>query len=558
MKSYNIRLLYTILAVCMLSLFSCNEKKWLTEKPIGLLTAENSFTQPSDFDVAINHLYGEVRDEIYNSTYNWTAEFNTGTDIGLRNGSQIPNSQFNDYANLTSTMGEVSYLWNACYKIIFDANVVIGRINNPQIRFTSETTRNQLKAQALFFRALAYRFLVDIYGGVPLVLKETEMPKRNYKRASKQAVLEQIIQDLTYATDSLPDVTSIPDVGRLCKAAAYNLLCEIYITDGQYDNAIKAASWVINDPNFHLMTRRFGNFTNLPGDVYSDLFRFGNQSRLSGNMEAIWVCESEPDVQGGGNTPQNERWIGPGYYSILGTDGIRLFSGPTIKNGGRGITWTGITKYADSIIWEKSGWNTDMRNSQYNILRDRICTNPASPFFGDSVLKNHLVPEQYIQNSTWGPSFLKNVPYDDYPSQYILDQSTGLLSGSAGKIDPENYIIRLAETYLLRAEAYIDKGDLVDAAADINVVRTRAHATPVSPGQANIDYLLDERARELLWEKPRRLELMRMGKLVERVQDYNFLAGPTIKSFNSLWPIPFSEIENNTGATLEQNPGYTD
>jgi hypothetical protein len=117
--------------------------------------------------------------------------------------------------------------------------------------------------------------------------------------------------------------------------------------------------------------------------------------------------------------------------------------------------------------------------------------------------------------------------------------------------------MRLAETYLLRAEAYIDKGDKINAAKDINVVSARAQAKPVSPAEVSIDYLLDERARELIWEKPRRLELMRMGKLVERVRKYNRIAGGTIKDFNKLWPIPYSEIENNTEATIKQNPGYT-
>ena len=149
------------------------------------------------------------------------------------------------------------------------------------------------------------------------------------------------------------------------------------------------------------------------------------------------------------------------------------------------------------------------------------------------------------------------MPFQNYPERYIMSQATGLLSGSGGRIDPDNYIMRLAETYLLRAEAYIGKKDFVKAAEDINVVRARAHAKPVDPAEVNIDYLLDERARELIWEEPRRLVLARMGKLVDRVKQYNRLSKSTIKDFNGLWPIPYSEIENNTEATIPQNPGYT-
>lgn len=554
MKSYTIHIV-SALFICIF--WSCNENTWLKEKPLGLLTTDNSFVSQSDFSAAINRIYGEVRDNIYQSDWHYTAFFNTGTDIGLRNGDGIPNVQFNDYTNLTPFMDEVNFLWNACYQIISSANVVIERIDDPKVAFDSPEKRHGIKAEALFFRALGYRFLVDIYGGVPLVVNEVNAPRRDFQRAEKNEVLKQMITDLSYAADSLPDITKVESDGRLCKAAANHLLAEVYITAGQFDNAIKAASKVIDNPNFKLMTNRFGNYTDKPGDAYSDLFRFGNQNRQGGlNTEAIWVCESEPDVPGGGNTPRNERYVGPAYYQIQDSQGRPLFIGPTAAHGGRGISWTGITQYADSIIWERSGWD-DMRTSEYNILRDRTCDNPASPYYGQKVLENHLVPEKYFAQETWNPSFMKNVPYLNYPERYIINASTGLLSGSAGRIDPDNYIMRLAETYLLRAEAYIDKSDPISAAADINVVRARAHAKAVSPGEVNIDYLLDERARELIWEEPRRLELMRMGKLVERVKTYNRLSRAHIQDFNGLWPIPYSEIENNTEAVMPQNPGYT-
>lgn len=118
------------------------------------------------------------------------------------------------------------------------------------------------------------------------------------------------------------------------------------------------------------------------------------------------------------------------------------------------------------------------------------------------------------------------------------------------------YAIRLAETYLLRAEAYLAKSDLTNAAADINVVRTRAQASPVVPSDVNIDYVLDERARELLIEEPRRLTLSRLGLLYERVVKHNPVSEPTIKPFHNLFPIPQDVIDANTNAVLEQNPGY--
>lgn len=117
---------------------------------------------------------------------------------------------------------------------------------------------------------------------------------------------------------------------------------------------------------------------------------------------------------------------------------------------------------------------------------------------------------------------------------------------------------RLAETYLLRAEAYFRKGMLQNAADDINILRNRANAIPVLANDVTIDYILDERARELVTEEPRRQTLIRMGLLVERVRKYGLIptSRTTIQNFNNLWPIPQTAINANFGAKLEQNPGY--
>jgi hypothetical protein len=120
----------------------------------------------------------------------------------------------------------------------------------------------------------------------------------------------------------------------------------------------------------------------------------------------------------------------------------------------------------------------------------------------------------------------------------------------------DEYMFRLAETYLLRAEAYLGKGDKAKAASDINVIRIRAKATPVDASKIDIDFILDERMRELYTEERRMFTLTRLGKLVERNRKYNPYTGKTIADYHNLWPIPYSEIERNISAKLEQNPGY--
>ena len=117
-------------------------------------------------------------------------------------------------------------------------------------------------------------------------------------------------------------------------------------------------------------------------------------------------------------------------------------------------------------------------------------------------------------------------------------------------------MFRLAETYLLRAEAHLGLRNAAAAAADINVVRARSSASPVDPRSVNIDYILDERIREFGVEEKRMFTLMRLGKWYDRIIKCNPFYAPSALTNYNLWPIPQSEIERNRGAVLEQNPGY--
>ncbi len=87
-------------------------------------------------------------------------------------------------------------------------------------------------------------------------------------------------------------------------------------------------------------------------------------------------------------------------------------------------------------------------------------------------------------------------------------------------------------------------------------MRNRAKATPVQAANVNLEYILDERMREFGVEEKRMITLMRLGKLYDRVKTHNPFYGAYMQPHFNLWAIPFGEIERNTGAKLEQNPGY--
>jgi hypothetical protein len=209
---------------------------------------------------------------------------------------------------------------------------------------------------------------------------------------------------------------------------------------------------------------------------------------------------------------------------------------------GRGVAYSRPTTFFLYNLW-KDNWDNDIRNSIYNIRRKFYYNNPSSTYFGKQVEKR-----------TANEDTMRNV----YPYLRKLEGKPFNGSNTSGRTGKDFIVYRLAETYLLRAEAYVRKNNPTAAAADINVVRNRAKAKPVSVGDVTIDYILDERGRELITEEPRRRTLSRMGKLVERTRKYQTRSDvrSTIQDYHELYPIPQSAIDANFSAKLTQNPGY--
>ncbi|MCR9064916.1 MAG: RagB/SusD family nutrient uptake outer membrane protein [Cytophagales bacterium] len=557
----------SLVGILILLNLSCKEDTFLKEIPLDFYSPENSYVNESNFDAAMVDLYAKVRSQ-HAVGRNGTEyiEF-IGTDIAYN--ARLDNNRLGDYNSVLTPQNYItSYHWNNWYKIISNANTIISRLPESQV---SESKQVLIASEAKLFRAWAYRFLVHIYGSVPLVLDEVSSPKSDFVRASKEEVFKQIISDATEAANNLPNVDGVID-GKVSKAVANHLLAETYLSMEEYDKAISAASEVIDNSNLSLMTERFGSLKDKPGDVFYDLFRVGNQNRSSGNTESIWVLQYEVDVPGGSLTSSGgganslERVVAPASWTLKDPNGdaASLNSAPrsTLNEGGRGASFLRTTDYYLYDIWgldpeadNRVVDSPDIRTSKYNIVRDFIYANPSSAYFGKSMLD--FPTDQWVAQSwRWYPIPSKVTTPGQHPSGLIDDPVALTLKSTAGATYRDDYLIRLPETYLLRAEAYFMKGQVAEAAADINVIRSRANAELVEPSEVSLEYILDERARELVFEENRRLTLVRMGKLVERVRKYNPLNGDDINDYNNLFPIPYAEIEANKDATLEQNPGY--
>ncbi len=549
---------YLILVLAGLSVFGCDEEGFLQEEPLDFLVTGNAFVTVSDFDAGLVDLYAKSRDLYFNSNERSKA-FLYGTDLFFDARESTTLQRFGDYnVTLNPTSNVVEWQWDRLYKIVANANTLLDKV---VLTDFSNEDKSRIESEARFFRAFAYRHLVYYFGGVPLLVNAVESPKSDFIRASKSEVLDQIVDDFSFAANNLPSIGEAVD-GKLSNLVAYHYLAETYISNGQFTDAITAASMVIDDPGTGLMTSRFGSRSSEPGDVYYDLFRRGNQNRSSGNTEAIWVAQMEVDVPGGmltssgmdGNTL--ERQMAPAAWTLTDPDGVPAVLGwrSDLNTGGRGVSFMRPTSFFENDLWA-SDFNNDIRNSSFNYIRDFKYDNPASAWFDSSAVK-YPGPNLIAQSWRWYPWLSKVTTPGNHPSNLYMDSELGLLNANGGSTYTDQYYLRLAETYLLRAEAHLGNSSPDLAAADINVVRNRSNANPVAAGDVDIDYILDERARELSLEENRRISLQRTGKLVERVRLYNAHNADEIQDHHALMPIPFADIEANTGSVLEQNPEY--
>lgn len=573
------KIIYTLIAVAFCTLTACDETNWLKEEPLDFYTSENSYTTSAQFQQSLNFLYELIREMHWNNSGDYAVTMFLGD---LSYGGTDPDLKFNNWETwVTANTTAASYHWQRCYSGIENANVIINRLTLTEQVGAAE--KKVIDGEAHFFRAYFYNLLANMYGGVPIVTDEPTAPRTDFVRATREQVYQQCKADLELAISELPDITAVKD-GKLSKQAAQHLATEVYISLGEYQNAINSATAVISHPNMALMTSRFGTRAKEEGDPYWDLFQTGNQNRsTSSNTEAILVMQYEYKSAGSNYSSQFPRQMLPFYagLQVKGKNGgnVLAFTDLTEEKGGRGI---GVFHPTDHFLYDIWGddFDSDYRNSSRMIMRDFRIDNPNAAGYGEYVVADGWLNSavsgdiEYTKNDAgyrnFYPFVLKFSRVGDLPDDCYVKTSDGSIKQTAlgehviayqwGSLSAnctlrDDYLYRLAGTYLLRAEAYLGNNQKDLAAADINAVRLRSNASPCSAAEVDIDYILDEQLRELYFEDFRIPTLMRLGKMVERTQKYNYF-GYNVKSYQDLFPIPYSEIERNTGATLEQNPGY--
>lgn len=589
------------LVICILGALAGCKKDFLQPKPLSFYIPESTYNTAEGLRGALVSCERNMRYEWYGDgapiisqlIFSDVAVEGTTDKSGPAQNMNLqitPDAPLNDVDH-----NRIGWWWTEGYKGIKYANTVITYIDLPAWDSTDQgqvAERNAILGSAYFHRAYRYYNLVNEFGDVPWIGKIYDKPKLDFHSVKREVILKKIKSDLEFAAQWVSDDV---DRGEVTKGACLHLLTKVNLALGDFDDAIQSASAVIDGGTYALMKDRFGVDKNDPSkNVIWDLHQADNKD-LSENREGLMLVIDKPDLDGNfdGGSRIMRQCVPNWYKNIVTPNGN---TGTTDKVGvkydmvtqyGRGIGRCRPTWYSTDMIWSNDPGDLRHAPGNWMTMEDMVYNNPSLATQGDSYYGKPL----QLYDSQGRILCVDTIrDWFDWPyyKLYVADDNRTQADGGNG----DWYVYRLAETYLLRAEAYVWKNDPADAAKDINTVRERAGAQPLDPSAVNIGTILDERARELYYEELRKVELTRIAYLfaktgrpayngkvykLDNFSDKNFwydrvseknnfynkgvstIHGDTytMSPYHVLWPVPQSAIDGNTQGRINQNKGYS-
>ena len=557
----------------LIALAGCNRK--LEENPDSILVP-SFFKTNQGFQSGLDAAYAGMRNfwgaqDYFTVTVIGTDEFQRGVD---------GNSDINLYS-YTSTHGTVANLWKTAYIFINTCNGVIDNADNVTL---PAAQKNEMVAEAKFLRANYYFILVQFWADVTLNKHFISEASTSAKRDPLSDVYDFIVQDLKDAIAGLPAGPNSSGVipGKATAAAAKHVLAKVYLTRAgsaakkadDYQNAYNTAVDLINS------SASLG-LSLLPD--YANIFAEGNEA----NNEVLWTVQHTANLAYNGpnnsgvtnysaDNVLNHMWVGQ-YEKRPGMVRSMAYGRPYIRcTPTRWLTDTAFKERVNDTRYGKTFQTVWYANRTDYPTGYPVWTSPlpagapagavvGQPKFklGDTAI---YMPGVDVSDAKIAAAPYLLVPprkYDNTLSATMkkyFDTKRGDLNSPS--IRPV-IAYRLAETYLIAAEAAFRIGNTGDAVKYINVVRERAAypsgnaaAMDITAADLSIDFILDERARELCGEMVRWLDLVRTGKLLERVRMHNKEAAANIIEKHVLRPIPQAQIDATTTGDPYNNSLY--
>lgn len=496
----------------------------------------------------------------------WPKMTEQGTDLFLRGNNQT-NVGLADYDGLDANNGDVASLWNHCYKALANINMFLEQIDDTPFRDESEKAR--IKDEIRVQRAMFLWVITETWGDSYLPKTTDREEGLLAKRSTKEAFYQEIISLLENAIENgnIEDKRNDPaDAGKIDMPTVKAFLARMYLYHKDYDKAVEMAGEVIDNPAYGF--RLASSLTYLWADDKT-------------NDEFIWTTNFSSD-QSYSSGSSYWQWYGMNVDKI---PGLRTEMNWTSKGGCKAIP----TKYYISLFDKEADlrWRELHRTvfyyndtaDQFNFAdnQKRIHVDTALvlyPDVADTKMRDYAKTHYNfydigdLYNDDGSPknreTFIGLTKFDDHTRP-----------GDMSTFSDRSYpVIRLAELYLIRAEANIlkENPDKKAAAEDIMTLREARsirqdgteeqnaawkQAMTVTEADMNIDFILAERARELGGEWQRWLDLNRHDVLLERVKLYNADAANNIDEHHLVRPIPQVQFDGMPDwRTLGQNEGY--
>lgn len=386
------------------------------------------------------------------------------------------------------------------------------------------------RAEARFIRAYLYWMALDCFGNVPFTTEDSPFGGAYFpQQASRTAIYDFCVSELNSlmgTQSALPEPQS--NYPRADKGSAAGLLARLYLNSEVYTGIPRwdEAKTVCED---------IFNMGYSLSPSYSDLFRGDNGQNPSARGEFLWAVDYDDN-----NT---ESYGGSTYIlsaSLASTD-ITDQSRPNGQING----WAGLRVPYEFVSAYFGVSGQDYETGFYNVVDKR-----GNSFYIKG-RKESMNGALYDFMSGWSSLKFNNIPHDQTDQSYLPQ------SAIMGFSNVDFPMIRLAEIYLIYAEACMQQGAGSRALPYVQALAARAGVAP--PSEITPDFLLAERARELYWEAHRRTDLVRLG--VYHTDDYlwpykggDSYAGQAFPAYRCIFPIPPTELATNKA--LVQNPGY--